>query len=100
MTLRQSSVRKVRDLDGVDSYEHLGNNTGVNILNTSAPPLDDVRVRQAVARAIDQDAVIDVLGGTGLTPRSTQLFSEDDPRTGPRRSPRPGPPTTPRPPRN
>jgi peptide/nickel transport system substrate-binding protein len=79
MTLRQSSVRKVRDLDGVDSYEHLGNNTGVNILNTSEPPLDDVRVRQAVARAIDQDAVIDVLGGTGLTPRSTQLFSEDDP---------------------
>lgn len=79
MTLRQSSVVKVRDLDGVDSYEHLGNSTGVNIINTTAPPLDDVRVRQAVAMAIDQEAVIEILGGTGLTPRSTQPFSEDDP---------------------
>jgi peptide/nickel transport system substrate-binding protein len=79
MTLRQGSVIELRDLDGVDNYEQIGNSTGVNIFNTSEPPLDDVRVREALARAIDQQQVIEVLGGEGVVPPATQIFGPDDP---------------------
>ena len=78
-TLRQSSGVRVRDLQGVDSYEQLGNITGVNIFNTTVPQLDDVRVREALARAVDQAQIIEIQGGTGVVPPSTQVFSEDDP---------------------
>jgi peptide/nickel transport system substrate-binding protein len=77
-SLRQSAITELRELDGVDNYEHLGNNTGVNIFNTTEPPLDDVRVRRGLALAIDQSQVIDVLGGAGIVPPATQIFSPDD----------------------
>lgn len=44
------------------------------ILNTQQPPLDDVRVRRALAYATDQKKVIAVTGG-GLGVPSTGLFS-------------------------
>lgn len=78
-SLRQSAIRQLQDLDGVDTYEFLGNNSGSAIFNTSVPPLDDVRVRRALAYALDQGQLIEVLGGTGLTPAETQWFSEDSP---------------------
>jgi peptide/nickel transport system substrate-binding protein len=78
-TLRQSTGIKARDLDGVDDYEFLGNTTGTTIFNTTKPPLDDVRVRHALVLAQDQDQLIEVQGGTGVVPPSTQLFSEDSP---------------------
>ena len=78
-TLRQSTGIKARDLDGVDDYEYLGNTTGTTIFNTTKPPLDDVRVRHALVLAQDQDQLIEVQGGTGVVPPSTQLFSEDSP---------------------
>ncbi|RBY74675.1 hypothetical protein DQ239_18925 [Blastococcus sp. TF02-09] len=78
-TLRQSTVQRARDLDGVDNYEYLGNNAGGSIINSSIAPFDDLRVRQALAYAIDQPALIDVIGGTGLTPAATQYFSPDSP---------------------
>ena len=78
-TLRQSTVAKARELEGVDNYEYLGNNSGVSIINTTKPPFDDVRVRQALAYGIDQPALIDVIGGTGLTPEANQYFSPDSP---------------------
>jgi peptide/nickel transport system substrate-binding protein len=78
-TLRQSTGIKARDIDGVDDYEFLGNTTGTTIFNTTKPPLDDVRVRHALVLAQDQDQLIEVQGGTGVVPPSTQLFSEDSP---------------------
>jgi peptide/nickel transport system substrate-binding protein len=78
-TLRQSTVAKARELDGVDNYEYLGNNSGGSIINTTKPPFDDVRVRKALAYSIDQPALIEVLGGTGLTPEATEYFSPDSP---------------------
>ncbi len=78
-SLRQSAIARTRGLDGVDNYEHLGNNSGSAIFNTTKPPLDDVRVRRALAYALDQDQLVDVLGGTGMTPPQTQYFSEDSP---------------------
>ena len=78
-SLRQSTVIRARDLEGVDSYEHLGSNSGGSTMNVSRPPFDDVRVRQALAHAMDQEALIEVLGGKGVTPLQTQFFSPDSP---------------------
>lgn len=78
-SLRQSAIRKVRDLDEVASHEYLGNNSGSAIFNTKKAPLDDVRVRRALAFALDQEQLVDVLGGTGITPPQTQYFSDDSP---------------------
>ena len=78
-SLRQSTVVRARELDGVSNYEHLGSNSGAMTMNTSKPPFDDVRVRRAMAYAMDQEALIEVLGGAGVTPPSTQFFSEDSP---------------------
>ncbi|RBY81145.1 hypothetical protein DQ239_00550 [Blastococcus sp. TF02-09] len=78
-SLRQSTVARAREIDGVDNYEFLGNNSGGSNFNTSRPPFDDVRVRRALALALDQEALIEVLGGTGLTPPSTQFFGPEDP---------------------
>jgi peptide/nickel transport system substrate-binding protein len=78
-TLRQSYGVRARDLEGVDNYEALGNTTGVNIFNTTKPPLDDVRVREALVLASDQAQAIEIQGGTGVVPPSSQIFSEDDP---------------------
>ncbi|HET6953751.1 MAG TPA: ABC transporter substrate-binding protein [Acidimicrobiales bacterium] len=78
-SLRQSTAIKAREVDGVDNYEALGNTTGVTIFNTRVPPLDDVRVREALVRGADQEQLIEIQGGTGVVPPSTQLFAESDP---------------------
>lgn len=81
-TLRQSIVRGARELvdqGGYNSYERIGNNSGAGIINTMLPPFDDKRVRQALVYAVDQEQMIEVLGGTGITPPATQWFSEDSP---------------------
>ncbi|TKJ24835.1 ABC transporter substrate-binding protein [Blastococcus sp. CCUG 61487] len=78
-SLRQSTVVRARDLDGVSNYEHLGSNSGGMTMNTSKPPFDDVRVRQAMAYSMDQESLIEVLGGAGVTEPQTQFFSADSP---------------------
>ncbi len=81
-TLRQSIVRSARDLvdsGGFNSYEWLGNNSGAGIINTGKAPFDDKRVRQALVHAVDQEQMIEVLGGTGITPPRSQWFTEDSP---------------------
>jgi peptide/nickel transport system substrate-binding protein len=78
-SLRQGTILRAREIDGVDNFEWLGSNSGGTTVNTSIAPFDDVRVRQALAHALDQEALIEVLGGAGVTPPSTQFFSEDSP---------------------
>lgn len=81
-TLRQSLVRRSRQIvdgGGYVSYEWIGNNAGASIMNVLKPPLDDKRVRQALTMGVDQEQLIEVLGGTGITPPQTQWFSKDSP---------------------
>lgn len=81
-TLRQSAVRQVRQIaesgDFV-SHDFIGNLAGAQLLNTTRPPLDDVRVRRAIAYAVDQCAILDLLGGCDISPLATQWFSESSP---------------------
>ncbi|MGY1746562.1 ABC transporter substrate-binding protein [Blastococcus sp. SYSU D00695] len=81
-SLRQSTIAQARDeaADGDFSmYTFLGNSSGEALFNTQVAPLDDVRVRQALAYATDQEQIVAVLGGTGITPPGSQYFSEDSP---------------------
>ncbi len=81
-TLRQSIVRQAREeADDGDLALHsfVGNNAGASIYNTLVPPLDDRRVRVGLSQALDQEQLIEVLGGTGISPPQTQYFSEESP---------------------
>lgn len=81
-TLRQSAVRQVRELaEGADfeSHDFIGNAAGGQLFNVETPPLDDVRVRRALAYAIDQPAILDLLGGSDISPIATQWYSADSP---------------------
>ncbi|HEX7168120.1 MAG TPA: ABC transporter substrate-binding protein, partial [Acidimicrobiales bacterium] len=79
-TLRQQYVKSARDLgDEVERYEFVGNNCGGSIFNTVRPPVDDKRVRKALAYAMNQEELIAILGGEGISPGCTQFFSEDSP---------------------
>ncbi|MDY7106557.1 MAG: ABC transporter substrate-binding protein [Actinomycetota bacterium] len=78
-TLRQSAVRQVQALDGFESHDFIGNLAGGQLFNTEVPPLDDVRVRRSLMYAIDQTAILDILGGSDISPLATQWYSPDSP---------------------
>jgi len=76
-TFQAETVARARDADGVDTYEWIGNGGGYTALNTLEPPLDDVRVRRALRMAVDQEQLIAVLGGEGISPPLSQLWGDD-----------------------
>lgn len=78
-TLRQSTVRQVRALEDFTTHDFIGNLAGGQLLNTEQAPLDDVRVRKAMAYAIDQASILDLLGGSDLSPIATQYYQPDSP---------------------
>jgi peptide/nickel transport system substrate-binding protein len=81
-SLRQSIVQQALDLDEqgtVEANVYVGNNSGSAIFNTVVPPMDDVRVRRALAMGLDQELLIDVLGGAGISPVMSQYHSPDSP---------------------
>jgi peptide/nickel transport system substrate-binding protein len=78
-SLRGSTIARARDLDAVDNYEYLGNQSGAPLINTTKAPFDDVRVRQALAYSIDAEELIAVKDGAGMTRPATQYVSSDSP---------------------
>lgn len=79
-TERQQFVKQARDLgDAVKRVEAIGNNCGGSIFNVKKAPVDDKRVRKGLAYAMDQNALIKILGGEGISPPCTQFFSKDSP---------------------
>ena len=69
---RELTVSKVPSMRTI----YIGMNTGTGKAQTVDEPLKDVKVRQAVQRAIDYDAIIrDVLKGDGLRVASTLVPS-------------------------
>lgn len=79
ITLRQGTIRDARAASGITLIEFQGNNMGGGMYNTARPPFDDTRVRVALVHANNQDAVIEALGGTGISAPATQWYSPDSP---------------------
>ena len=65
--------------DLVKTAVFVGNSAGGSVINTLMPPVDDARVRLALAHALNQEDVISVMSGTGITPVMTQYFGEESP---------------------
>jgi len=74
-----TQLREMADTGDAQLEEYVGDNTGGNVMNTSRPPFDDVRVRKALIMATNTTTALEVLGGTGVNPETTQYFSEDSP---------------------
>ena len=56
-----------------------GNRASSAVFNMLVPPVNDLRVRQAIAMAVDQEASAEVLGFKGLAQPATQYYSKDSP---------------------
>ena len=76
-----SFLARVRDLPDVEIALGLSSGGGNVMFNTTAPPTDDVRVRQALAYAIDQQAVVDVVAGDAaeVTELRSSFFATKSP---------------------
>lgn len=61
--------------ESTDSYSHPQNLVQVLGLNNKIKPFDDIRVRQAIAYAIDKDEIIKSVGGG----KATKLYSSFSP---------------------
>lgn len=67
----QDRVADVRQAPGLTLDSKTGLNLAFLSLNNERPPLSDRRVRQAIARAVDRDALVrEVLGGHGEPARN------------------------------
>lgn len=76
-----SLLARVRDIPGVEIALGLSNGSGNVMFNVNEPPVDDVRVRQALAYAVDQQAVVDVVAGEAsqFTELRSQYWASDSP---------------------
>lgn len=81
-TLRGPSIKRVLamvDKGGFEASLYIGNESSITVINTLSPPLDDIRIRRALAFANDSEAMAKVRDDDGLTPPANGFFSEDSP---------------------
>jgi peptide/nickel transport system substrate-binding protein len=76
-----SFLARVEGISGVEIALGLSNGAGNAMFNTAEPPVDDVRVRRALAHATDQQAAVDVVAGEAAPYAEvrTQLFASNSP---------------------
>lgn len=76
-----SFLARVAGIPGVRVNMGLGNGGGNVMYNTVEPPVDDVRIRQALAYAVDQQALIEVVAGDAAvaTEPRTQFYWSESP---------------------
>lgn len=74
-------VAEVADMSGVEVVLGPSNSGSGMMFNVSEPPTDDLRVRQALAHAVDQAALIEVAADDAaeLSEPRTQFFLPDSP---------------------
>lgn len=80
VTLRGGTAKQVLNL--VDERDYLanlfvGNQSGSSIFNVLEPPVDDVRVRQALVLMSDGEDVAVILGDDGLVPATDGFFGPE-----------------------
>ena len=79
-TVRQAHrVKAAADDGSIKSYPDIGNTNANLNLNMGKPPTNDIRVRKAMAYAVDQKQLISVQGLEGIAPVAKQLFNKDSP---------------------
>ena len=76
-SIRADTLAEANDTDGLSSSQTPGNVNTIHI-NTSAAPVDDVRVRQALAYALDYDALNAVMFN-GAAERNHSFIAPDSP---------------------
>jgi peptide/nickel transport system substrate-binding protein len=69
-----SFLARVQDAPGVEIALGLGNGSGNIMFNVTAPPVDDIRIRQALSHALDQQALVEVVAGEAAA--ATELRSQ------------------------
>jgi peptide/nickel transport system substrate-binding protein len=76
-----SFLTRVKDVPGVTVNLGLGNGSGNIMFNTVTPPVDDVRIRQALAHALDQEALVELVAGEAAvaTELRSQFFWSENP---------------------
>ncbi len=76
VTDNAEAILTLREADGVYTLTNQRADEAFAIMNTSRPPFDDIRVRQALTFATDRDAYVQLIG-QGVNPSIDTLFHED-----------------------
>jgi peptide/nickel transport system substrate-binding protein len=76
-----SFLARVVGIPGVEVALGLNNGGGNVVFNVEEPPVDDVRIRQSLAYALDQQALVDVVAGEAapVTELRSQLYASTSP---------------------
>jgi len=75
-TNRDETVVDFREDDSIKMFEDEDGEETFLMMNTSAPPFDDLRVRQALAMSTDRDEYVELLG-SGILTVANGMFHPD-----------------------
>lgn len=74
-----TQMRSLAKSGAIEMVEAPGNSGSGTIFNTTAPPVDDVRVRRSLAYGMNQADLIAVVAGAGATEPRKTYFAPDSP---------------------
>jgi peptide/nickel transport system substrate-binding protein len=77
-TTNADAIISLRETDGLDLIEDDNGEESFAMMNTGAPPFDDVRVREAITLATPRDDYIDFVG-QGILRGADSMFTPDSP---------------------
>ncbi len=76
VTSNSEAILTLREFDGVQVIENLRSSEDFAMMNTQAPPFDDIRARQALTFATDRDAYVALIR-QGTSPPADTMFHPD-----------------------